>query len=177
MTQYAGIDPGLTGAVGILDHNGRLVSVVDTPTIAIRKGKTTKHDYLPSQMASILAGKDVRVALEFVSAMPRQGVTSVFSFGRGTGIWEGILGALELPYCKVTPQAWKRALIGVGTGSNKAASILRAQQLIPGAASYLTLKKHEGRAEALLIALWMYQHRAAGLAGDGGLVMPVARSA
>ena len=89
------------------------------------------------------------VGFEQVHSMPQEGVSSSFSFGRGVGQWEGIISALQLPIEYVTPQVWKKAL---GLGHDKNASILKAQQLLPAAAPFLTLVKHDGRAEACLIA-------------------------
>ena len=124
-----GIDPGLQGAIAFLNSKGKLMSIEDIPTIAVKKGKSTKMQYLIPALAQIFrlrarpGAKDLFVALEFVHAMPEQGVTSMFRMGRGVGIIEGILAALEIPYCTVAPQTWKRALIGVGatiaSGSQK----------------------------------------------------------
>jgi crossover junction endodeoxyribonuclease RuvC len=101
------------------------------------------------------------VGLELVHAMPGQGVTSMFSMGRGVGIWEGILAGLRIPFDTVTPQAWKKLLLGKGAGDDKNASILRAQALIPGAAEYLSRAKDDGRAEAMLIAEYFRRTRSA----------------
>jgi hypothetical protein len=81
--------------------------------------------------------------------MPEQGVSSSFRFGRGLGLWEGILSAFQIPFVKVTPQRWKKNLLD-GMGKEKDASRLRAQTLFPSLD--LSLKKHHGRGDALLLA-------------------------
>jgi len=159
---YIGIDPGLSGALAVLDASGTLVSVSDTPVISVvQKGKKSKSGgamhkkhYMVGSMVQLLRlaqdqGNVQMIGLEQVSARPEQGVTSMFSMGRGVGTWEGIIGALGLTLDYITPQVWKK-VFGL-SGSDKADSILKAQQIIKGAVSYLTLVKHDGRAEACLI--------------------------
>lgn len=147
----------MSGAVAMLHSSGKLIGVWDTPVIVVKKPSGKRTEYLPKEMVQILerqrkAGNPIHVCLELVNAMPGQGVRSMFSMGQGRGTWEGIIAALDLALEYVTPQTWKRAL-GL-SGSDKAVSILRAQQLIPGAAPYLTRRKDEGRAEAILISEW-----------------------
>ena len=154
-----GVDPGANGAVAVLDKSGKLLQVSDTPTIVVKRGGGKRTEYLPKNMTEILReallighrqNEQVLVYLEHVHSMPKQGVRSMFSMGVGFGVWCGIIAALDLPLEYITPQVWKKTL-GL-SGSDKSASILKAQQIIPGAAPYLTLKKHDGRAEACLIA-------------------------
>jgi len=155
-----GIDPGLHGALVVLNRNGLLVSAHATPVIAVEKsnGKGKRHVYLPTQMVTILRAvketcTDVRICMEQVSAMPGQGVTSMFSMGRGVGTWEGIIAALDLPIFYVTPQTWKKQFRL--KGSDKAQSVVRALQLIPQLRQHVTRAKDEGIAEAALIALYL----------------------
>jgi len=151
MRFFIGIDPGLTGAVAVLSDD--LPIIVDTPITTISDGKKSKHDFLPQGMAVILgtyAGRgDVIAALEAVHSMPEQGVASSFSFGRGFGMWEGMLAAFRIPYEKISPQRWKKDLLS-DMPKEKDASRIRAQQLFPRAE--LNLKKHHGRGDALLLA-------------------------
>jgi crossover junction endodeoxyribonuclease RuvC len=146
-----GIDPGLTGAVAII--GGGEVVLRDTPIMLVKNGKKMKMEYLPAEMAAILHDNrslEEHVFLEKVSAMPGQGVTSMFGFGKGYGIWIGILAALRIPYTLVTPQAWKKEIMqGM---KDKDAARLRALELYPEVVSKLTRKKDIGRADALLIA-------------------------
>jgi len=152
-----GIDPGLDGAVAALTADGTPVGVRDTPTIQVRP-KSSTREYLPAEMKATLArlaGDGVHVGIEAVSAAPiqgrRQGTSSMFSFGRGLGLWEGIVAGMALPSSMVRPADWKRTA-GIPAGSKKEASIPRAGALFPSMAAHLTLVKHHNRADALLIA-------------------------
>ena len=98
------------------------------------------------------ADRSACVAIERVHSMPKQGVASSFKFGMGFGIWLGILAALRLPHELVTPQAWKKLMLA-GMPKEKDASRQRAMQLFPDVD--LSLKRHHGRADALLIAEWL----------------------
>ena len=134
---FCGIDPGLSGAVAIIDADGNLVQLQDTPTLTVKKGsKGHKRVYVESAMATILENIRVLnirlVGIESVHAMPKQGVVSMFSMGMGFGLWLGILAALRLPYEKIEPAKWKRD-IGIASGSDKSASIAKASQLFPTA--------------------------------------------
>ena len=161
---YIGIDPGLSGAVGIIDESypGKLsspgpdpqINVFDTPTVLV-KAETTKRKYMVGAMALLLkpyAGRqDVVVVLENVHSMPSQGVASSFSFGEGKGMWEGILGAFDIPFDLVSPQRWKKAIMA-DQGKEKSAARFKAAQLFPSLTSQLSRVKDDGRAEAILMA-------------------------
>ncbi|KKL60170.1 hypothetical protein LCGC14_2208000 [marine sediment metagenome] len=159
---YIGIDPGLDGAMAVLrsDQRSRVVfidNLFDTPSTSVVKGRKKRRVYDTSAMARLFRTyllnhrrEEIIVALEAVHAMPGQGVTSMFSMGRGFGQWEGIIAAFQLPLEYVTPRVWKNKMVGVGTDKN--ASRLKAIDLFPGVADQLARKKDHGRAEALLIA-------------------------
>ena len=89
------------------------------------------------------------VYLEAVGPMPKQGVTSVFSFGRSTGVVEGVVAALGLSLTRTKPQVWKRQAGLLNRG--KDASRGRALDLYPHAAQWLARVRDTGRAEAILI--------------------------
>lgn len=151
---YLGIDPGLDGAVAAV--GGAFgPAVYDTPTMTVAGSDgSKKRVYAISRMAEILSpyrgvAGDLLVLIENVHAMPGQGVRSMFSMGYGLGLWEGLLAGLGLPFERVTPQRWKKLMLD-GQGKDKDASRFKAQALFPKAE--LHLKKHDGRAEALLIA-------------------------
>ena len=158
---YIGIDPGLDGAVAIMC--GEDIDFFDIPTLEIKSGKKKKREYNIALMVDIirntvvqfedlhLNGMVKQVALEKVHSMPGQGVASMFSMGKGFGIWLGIIATLKYPLTLVTPQAWKKAMMD-GMGKEKDASRLRAIQLFPQVADQLSRKKDHGRADALLIA-------------------------
>lgn len=154
-----GIDPGLDGAIAALGGDGSLIWVWDTPTVTVQKPSGKKRMYLPGEMAAILESYclkygvgNIRVMMESVHAMPKQGGVSNFSMGRGVGTWEGLVAAFKLPLEYVTPQSWKKLAMGAGAGGDKSLSILTAQRLVPTSTPFLKLKKHDGRAEAILIA-------------------------
>lgn len=100
---------------------------------------------------------DLVAVLENVHAMPKQGVTSSFNFGRGFGLWEMGLIALKIPYTLVAPQTWKRELLA-DMSKDKGSSILRAKQLFPHISEHLKLSKDEAKAEALLMAEYGRRH-------------------
>ena len=156
-----GIDPGLTGAVAWI-QSGTMIGdfgVIDAPILTVEKNKSIRHEMDRVGMARIV--EDIKsmvtpmsrivAAVERVHSMPEQGVASSFSFGMGYGIWLGILAAFEIPVDLVHPTRWKKGMLD-GMGKTKEASMLRAKELFPTAD--LQLKKHHGRAEALLIAEW-----------------------
>tara|TARA_B100000614_G_scaffold262915_1_gene301176 strand:- start:6175 stop:6819 length:645 start_codon:yes stop_codon:yes gene_type:complete len=111
-----GIDPGISGAVAIFEGiTSPKVLLFDTPTWTESKVKKKKKSYIKhydkAAMADLLrpyAGKDVVVCMEKVGAMTGQGVTSMFSFGRGVGLWEGVIAGLGFDYEEVSPSVWKK---------------------------------------------------------------------
>jgi len=155
---YVGIDPGKSGAVAALNQDGEIVSIQDTPTMHVKKGRKNSNVYLPSNMMALLkaindSGKIAVVGIERAQAMPRQGSTSGFTIGYGYGLWTGIAIALQLPIEVIEAQAWKRHA-RIPIGSDKKASIVRALQIWPSCRE-LSRRKDDGRAEALMIAEYM----------------------
>ncbi len=154
---HLGIDPGLQGALAVLDDAGALVAVHDVPILMLKTNRGTRREYdLPSlgRLLKPYAEPGAHAIVEESQAMPKQGVASTFVIGVGFGVWLGLLGALEIPYTRVRPAVWKKTL-GL-RGKDKEAARLRAQQLFPGAD--LQRKKDHGRAEALLLAHWGLLH-------------------
>jgi crossover junction endodeoxyribonuclease RuvC len=158
---YIGIDPGLNGAVGVLNCVGTAstldhIKMFDTPTLTV-SGAKEKREYSTAAMALLLepyvtqVGDSVLVVLENVHSMPKQGVASSFSFGKGFGMWQGIIAAYKLPMELVSPQRWKKEIL-VDMGQDKDASRFKAIALFPSIAEQLSRKKDDGRAEALLLA-------------------------
>ncbi len=159
-----GIDSGLDGGVAVIWGNGD-VDLFATPTVSIVKNGKERRDYDGPSMAAVLrsvynsdCGLLAKVAIEQVHAMPKQGVTSAFTFGMGYGKWLGIIAALGMSHDRIEPARWKKSIMD-GMGREKEAAILRAQQLFPKHAHLLepkrgerTKKEVEGMAEALLIA-------------------------
>jgi hypothetical protein len=150
-----GIDPGLSGAIAVLAADGALVALCDTPVLTLKVARGTKQCYdIPGLVAllSPYAGTGRHVVIEESQAMPGQGVRSMFTCGYGYGLWLGILAALRIPYTPIRPVVWKKAF---SLGKDKEQARLRAMQLFP--AADLRLKRHHGRAEALLLASWGWQ--------------------
>lgn len=149
-----GIDPGASGAIAVL-QNGQ-VQTFDTPYAKVKGGKgeysTAGMVRLLKPFEPVLPGDEaVHVVMELVHAMPGQGVTSMFNFGKGYGIWLGILSALGLPYTLVSPRTWKKVMLA-DMGAEKDHARIRAQQMFPAAAEQFTRKRDDGRAEAALLA-------------------------
>ena len=149
-----GIDPGITGAISILE-NKKILEVYDTPTMI--DGKKNKKQINSAQVTNIIKerlkdGKEVIVVVEHVNAMPGQGVTSMFNFGQSFGVIKGICAALGLPIYFVRPSKWKKHFNLIKT--NKDASRTKVIEAYPEISSKLHRKKDSNRADAILIALY-----------------------
>lgn len=153
-----GIDPGVSGAYSIILSSGGVASF-DVPTTQLTKtkkemdGRTVVYalDQLrkSKEMFPSLKGKDpLLVGLEDVHAMPKQGVSSTFKFGRNVGQWEGILWSLHATILYVTPQAWKKEFGLLRKDKDAARKV--ASDLFPSIR--LSKKKDIGKADSLLIA-------------------------
>jgi crossover junction endodeoxyribonuclease RuvC len=156
MNIVIGVDPGMTGALAVLTAAGDFECVLDLPVIHDRKLAWVDGGELQSMLLDAIRGRSARAVVERVSAMPRQGVSSSFAFGVGFGSILGLLQAMRISIEFVTPAAWKR---GLGLSADKHASLHRARLLFPTAD--LRLAKHDGRAEALLLAHWALARREA----------------
>jgi crossover junction endodeoxyribonuclease RuvC len=153
MSYVIGIDPGISGAIAIF-KDGKLDCVVDMPTLKIASGKTMKSHISAIALVDILDGwspNEAHVVTERVHARPGQGVSSMFNFGRSTGIIEGVVAAMHFPSTYVTPATWTKA---VGRAAGKDASRMRAMELFPSKAELFKRAKDDGRADAALIAYW-----------------------
>jgi crossover junction endodeoxyribonuclease RuvC len=155
---FIGVDPGLSGGVGLINERSNLMSVQDTPTILVKKSNGgNKNTYVVTQMVALLeamkaSGDIACAAIEYQASRPGQGAPATFSQGYGYGLWIGVLASLRIPYEIVMPQAWKKGM-GIPPKSDKSASIIKALQLFPHAP--LTTQRGrelDGRAEALLMA-------------------------
>ena len=145
MTAILGVDPGLSGAIALLDvDTGDLVGLWDMPA--------ADGHVLGPNLGNIIRQFCVAVAwIEDVHSMPRDGVASAHRFGRAIGVVEGVLGDQSISIRRVTPAAWKKAA-GIRTGADKEASRRRAIELWPAHADAFARKKDHGRAEAALVA-------------------------
>jgi len=164
MTSFTlGIDPGLSGAIALI-RNGEFAEVWDMPTMG--RGSGNKQQVNAAEIGKLLRECPPCTAyIELVGAMPKfdrngnrtgsQGASSTFNFGKATGAIYGALAALQFPMVEVTPQRWKKEFSLIGKEKDMART--HAQQLMPTAP--LSLKKHCGRADALLIALYGHRQR------------------
>lgn len=146
-----GIDPGLDGAIATIRDG--IVTVWDMPTVEERIGKSIKRRVSGAALAYQLEDLPrMSVWIEAVHAMPGQGVSSMFNFGRGLGIVEGVLQALHFPIYYVTPQGWQ----GWSRVRGKDGGRARASEIYPKAAGQFARKRDNGRADAVLIAHYGY---------------------
>lgn len=157
-----GIDPGIDGALALINvHVRDLAEVVDMPYVEVRRNSTRKREVAPALVGNLVKRWKPDVAvIERVSAMPGQGVTSMFSFGRSLGMIEGILAAHHIPVRYITPQEWKR-VHGIPAGAPKDESRAAVMRLLPQHADRFARKKDHGRADAILIAAAYYEWAAA----------------
>tara|TARA_B110000438_G_scaffold269868_1_gene286599 strand:- start:358 stop:837 length:480 start_codon:yes stop_codon:yes gene_type:complete len=149
-----GIDPGISGAISIVE-NKKILEVYDTPTMI--DGKKNKKQINSAQLTNIIKerlneDKEVVVVVEHVNAMPGQGVTSMFNFGQSFGVVKGICAALSLPIYFVRPTKWKKHFNLIKT--NKDASRTKVIEVYPNISDKLKRKKDSNRADAILIALY-----------------------
>ena len=154
-----GIDPGISGSICFF-KDGKIIDVIEMPTMT--EGKKNKKQVNGSQIYNEILKRinkleisDVRVIVEQVSAMPGQGVTSMFNFGQSFGILKGICSAMQLPIYFVRPAKWKKYFNLIN--SEKDASRTRAIEIFPYFSSQLSKKKDANKADAILIASFYYE--------------------
>ena len=154
-----GIDPGISGSICFFE-DGKINDVIEMPTMT--EGKKNKKQVNGSQIYNEILKrtnkfqkKDIRVVVEQVSAMPGQGVTSMFNFGQSFGILKGICAAMQLPIYFVRPAKWKKYFNLIN--SEKDASRTRAIEIFPYFSSQLSKKKDANKADAILIASFYYE--------------------
>ena len=154
-----GIDPGISGAICFFE-NGKILDVIEMPTM--NEGKKNKRQVNGAQIYNEISkrmnktnNEEVRVVVEQVSAMPGQGVTSMFNFGQSFGIIKGICSAMQLSLFFVRPAKWKKYFNLIN--SEKDASRTRAIEIFPYFSSQLSKKKDSNKADAILIASFYYE--------------------
>ena len=155
-----GIDPGISGSICFLD-NGKILDVIEMPIMT--DGKKNKKQVNGSQVYNEVTKRikqfeknQIRVVIEHVSAMPGQGVTSMFNFGQSFGILKGICTAMQLPMYFVRPAKWKKYFNLLN--SEKDASRTRAIEIFPYFSSQLSRKKDSNKADAILIASFYHEN-------------------
>lgn len=141
--RVAGVDPGQSGAIAIVDSTDGIICCVDMPVTGGGVSPVLVHRELAGHGHLDLA------VIENVHSMPKQGVASSFKFGRSKGVLEGVTAALRVPVEMPTASVWKRSM---GVTADKDSSRTKALELHPDAADLLARKKDADRAEDLLLA-------------------------
>ena len=155
-----GIDPGLSGGIAILDDL-KIFDIYDMPIMS--EGKKNKNQLNSAQLVNIIRKNlipngDTFLIVEQVSAMPGQGVTSMFNFGQTFGSIKGICAALNLPIFFVRPAKWKKHFDLIN--SSKDASRTKVIEMYPSISQRLSKKKDVNKADAILIARYFRDCRA-----------------
>ena len=154
-----GIDPGISGSICFFE-DGKVTDIVEMPNMA--DGKKNKRQVNGAQIYNESSSRiknfnkeDIKVVIEQVSAMPGQGVTSMFNFGQSFGVLKGICSAMQLPMYFVRPAKWKKYFNLIN--SEKDASRTKAIQIFPYISAQLSRKKDANKADAILIASFFYE--------------------
>ena len=149
-----GIDPGISGAICFL-KNGKVIDAIEMPSMA--EGKKNKKQVNGSQIFNEISlrikdfnKENIKVVIEQVTAMPGQGVTSMFNFGQSFGVLKGICSAMQLPMFFVRPVKWKKYFNLIKT--NKDASRTKVIEIFPYISSKISRKKDSNKADSILIA-------------------------
>jgi crossover junction endodeoxyribonuclease RuvC len=152
-----GIDPGISGAIAAVNAQTlEALEVADTPVVTAEGKKLYDISGMAALIRHMSLFGDAVVTLEQAQAMPGQGVSSTFATGRGFGIWEGVLSALDVPYRTVRPIAWAKRVLAGTPGEGKERSIQFAMRMFPGAelTPKGSRKPRDGRADALCLAYY-----------------------
>ena len=154
-----GIDPGLSGAIAILENN-KVLNIFDMPVMS--EGKKNKRQLNSALLVNLIKrnidnSSEVAVVVEQVNAMPGQGVTSMFNFGQSFGVLKGIFSAMQIPMDFISPVKWKKHYNLINT--QKDSSRTKAIEFFPYISSKLSRKKDTNKADAILIASFYYQNQ------------------
>ena len=154
-----GIDPGISGSICFFE-DGKVIDIIEMPSMA--EGKKNKKQVNGSQIYNEINSRikklnkqEIKVVIEQVSAMPGQGVTSMFNFGQSFGVLKGICSAMQLPMYFVRPVKWKKYFNLIN--SEKDASRTKAIQIFPYISSQLSKKKDSNKADAILLASFFFE--------------------
>ena len=154
-----GIDPGISGSLCFFE-DGKIIDLVEMPNMA--DGKKNKRQVNGSQIYNEIYSRikdlekgNIKVVIEQVSAMPGQGVTSMFNFGQSFGVLKGVCSAMQLPMYFVRPAKWKKYFNLIN--SEKDASRTKAIEIFPYISGKLSRKKDANKADAILIASFFFE--------------------
>jgi crossover junction endodeoxyribonuclease RuvC len=152
VVKVLGVDPGVRGGLALVEINDsaapQLIDAIDIPVVG--SGAKERVDVLAIR-AWVAVHKPDHALIERAQAMPKQGASSGFKYGRAVGALEAVLACCEIPMTIIEPTAWKK--FHQLRGGDKEAGRQRALQLFPAAHALLARKKDHGRGEAALIAL------------------------
>jgi crossover junction endodeoxyribonuclease RuvC len=153
VTRLLGVDPGVNGGLSIIEITDGaapvLVGCIDIPVI----GSAAKERVDSAAIRNFIERhKPVHALIERAQAMPKQGASSGFKYGRAVGAIEAAIALCSIPLEIIEPSVWKRHWRL--PGKDKEAARQRALQFFPDAHAALARKKDHGRAEAMLIALY-----------------------
>lgn len=152
-----GVDPGAGGALALWDTDLVALTVCDMPTAMVPVGKAQRRQISEIWLADTLRLYEPDLAfIERVHALPKQGVTSSFTFGMAYGMVRGVLAALAVPTHLITPNEWKRSF---RLGASKSEARLVAARMFPENAGSFIRVRDDGRAEAALLALFGAQQK------------------
>ena len=153
------IDPGISGSICFF-KDGKIIDLLDMPNMA--EGKKNKSQVNGAQIYNEIfnrtknySKKNIKVIIENVSAMPGQGVTSMFNFGQSFGVLKGICSAMQLSMYFVRPAKWKKYFNLINT--EKDASRTKVIEIFPYISQQLSRKKDSNKADAVLIASFFYE--------------------
>ena len=156
-----GIDPGISGAICFFEQ-GEVKDIIEMPSMA--DGKKNKRQINGPQIFNEIESRikdksktNISVVVEQVSAMPGQGVTSMFNFGQSFGVIKGICSAMQLPIHFVRPTKWKKYFNLIKT--EKDASRTKAIEMYPSLSDQLSKKKDVNKSDAILIARFYSETR------------------
>ena len=154
-----GIDPGISGSICFFE-NGKVIDLIEMPSMA--DGKKNKKQVNGSQIYNEISSRikkinkgDIKVVIEQVSAMPGQGVTSMFNFGQSFGVLKGVCSAMQLSVYFVRPAKWKKYFNLIN--SEKDASRTKAIEIFPYISAQLSRKKDANKADAILLASYFFE--------------------
>lgn len=152
MRFIGGIDPGLTGALAVLDFEKYYLHLWDTPTITVRVGDKDRQRCVPEAYAKAIGYFPLDEALiENVASVPTDGHVGAFTFGKVTGIAIGIFAGKDIPLEGVAPAKWKHKM---RVPADKKDSVTRASELFPNCTSAWSRAMDHGRSEASIIGLY-----------------------
>ena len=153
------IDPGISGSLCFFEE-GKIIDIIEMPNMAA--GKKNKRQVNGAQIYNEISlriknfqKEDIKVVIEQVSAMPGQGVTSMFNFGQSFGVLKGICSAMQLPMYFVRPAKWKKYFNHIN--SKKDASRTKAIEIFPYISAQLSKKKDSNKADAILLASFFFE--------------------